>query len=99
MICTAANSSTLPTLPLTCLPADSPHIHPRSVPKTNDHLVSGVSLPLNPVPILVRPLITVADKRFVTEQGDVLVVPVGAVHALRAGTDRAIVVGVVTGLT
>ncbi len=63
-------------------------------------------LPRHPAPgeltLLViegRPVITVADKRYATDQGDVLVVPTGAMHALRAETDRAVVVGVLRGRT
>lgn len=63
-------------------------------------------LPRHPAPgeltLLViegRPVITVADKRYATDPGDVLVVAAGAIHALRADTDRAIVVGVLTGRT
>lgn len=63
-------------------------------------------LPRHPAPgeltLLViegQPVITVGDKGYGTYQGDVLVVPPGAIHALRADTDRAIVVGVLTGRT
>ncbi len=63
-------------------------------------------LPRHPAPgeltLLViegRPVITVADKRSATDQGDVRVVPTGAIHALRAATARAVVVGVLTGQT
>ncbi len=63
-------------------------------------------LPRHPAPgeltLLViegRPVITVADQRYGADQGDVMVVPAGAIHALRAETARAVVVGVLTGQT
>jgi quercetin dioxygenase-like cupin family protein len=43
-----------------------------------------------------RPVITVADKRYASNKGDVLIVPAGGIHDLRADTDRAVVVGVLT---
>ncbi|MDQ6840620.1 MAG: cupin domain-containing protein [Actinomycetota bacterium] len=44
-----------------------------------------------------QPLITVIDEACPTKPGDVLVVASGALHSLRAGSDRAVVVGVLTG--
>ena len=58
-------------------------------------LEPGQELPRHPAPgeltLLViegRPVITVAEEGCATDQGAVLVVPAGAIHALRATTDR-----------
>jgi quercetin dioxygenase-like cupin family protein len=67
-------------------------------------LEPGQELPRHPAPaeltLLViegEPVITVVDVSLSTIPGDVVVVAAGAVHALRAGPQRAVVVGVLNG--